>query len=236
MRRRRLGQHYLVDEVVVEKMVSFAGIRPSEDVLEIGTGEGALTNHLVGLGKSLTAYEVDPTNYHKTLESVKKGKVRLHLGDAFDESPDFDVLVSSLPYSESSRFVAWISRMKYDRGVVLLQDDFVKKLLSEPGSRDYRAISVLAQLSSDVKALSKVGRDAFSPRPKVGSVIVMIRPRIRLSRSDVAAVRRLFSLRRRQVDSVVGELGMAPHGSFGSRRVNSLSPEEVRTLCGLGQA
>ncbi len=159
MKRRRLGQHYLVDAEVVARMVDGAGIRPGEKVLEIGTGKGVVTKALAGLGAEVEAFEVDRENYAETLRALGEASVRVHLGDAFEQRPTFDVLVSSLPYSESSRFVEWISGLEYDRAVVLLQEDFVRKLLAPPGSRDYKAVSALAQISSKAVVLSKVGRD-----------------------------------------------------------------------------
>jgi 16S rRNA (adenine1518-N6/adenine1519-N6)-dimethyltransferase len=232
MKRRRLGQHYLVDPKVVRDMVAFARIRPSERVLEIGTGKGVLTTQLAGLGASLEAYEVDRANFLDTGLATKGRRVELHLGDAFEHRPRFDVLVSSLPYSESSRFVRWLSGVGFDRAVVMLQDDFARKLVAAPGTREYKAISVISQISSRVEALSKVGRDSFSPPPRVGSVVVRIRPLVRISKIEISSIQRLFSLRKRQVRSSLEELGMDSRGrDFGTRRVFSLSPEEVHSLC-----
>ena len=132
MKRRRLGQHYLVDESVVKRMVSLAGINVGERVLEIGTGRGALTVKLARVATSLEGYEVDPENCALT-EAAVGGKVRIHLADAFEASPEFDVLVSSLPYSRSAAFVEWISKPRYDRAVVILQEDFVRKITAPPG-------------------------------------------------------------------------------------------------------
>lgn len=232
MKRRRLGQHYLTDPEAVRRVVSMARISPGERVLEIGTGRGVLTKELVGLGESLEAYELDGENYNETLRVLGKARARVRLGDAFDHRPRFDVLVSSLPYSESARFVEWISGIRYSRAVVVLQEDFVTKLTAPPGSRDYRAVSALAQVSSDIRVISKVGRDSFSPQPKVSSVIAAFAPILRVSRQEVASIYRLFSLRRREVASALSELEMDDRGlSFGRRRVNSLIPQEVHFLC-----
>jgi 16S rRNA (adenine1518-N6/adenine1519-N6)-dimethyltransferase len=232
MKRRRLGQHYLVNPKVIHDLVRFARIQPSERVLEIGTGKGVLTVELAALGESLEAFEVDGVNFVETGAALKGRKVKLRLGDAFEHRPRFDVLVSSLPYSESSRFVVWLSEIGFDRAVVILQEDFARKLLAAPGSRDYRGISAISQISSKVEVLSKVGRDSFSPPPKVGSVIVRLRPRKRLSKVEVSSIQRLFSLRRRQVGSALADLGMEPQGDeFGARRVFHLRPEEVDSIC-----
>ncbi len=233
MTRRSLGQHYLVDHDVVRRVVAAAVIRKDERVLEIGTGKGALTRELVGLGLSLEGYEVDRENYAETIEGLNGADAIINLKDAFKETPRFDVLVSSLPYSKSAAFVEWISQVEYDRAVVLLQEDFVDKVLAEPGTRDYRAVSAIAQISSEFRVLWKVGRSAFSPPPRVNSVVVSIKPKRKLSRTEISKVKLLFSLRRREVTSALTKLGMRRDGlAFSDRRVYSLRPEEVMAICG----
>lgn len=232
MKRRRLGQHYLADPDVIQRMVSAAKLKKTESVVEIGTGEGALTQKLAGLCAKLNGYEVDPDNYRKTLAKVGGARVFIHLGDGFSERPRFDVLVSSLPYSRSQDFVEWISQVEYGRAVVLLQEDFVRKILSSPGSKDYRAVSAISQISSRISELGRVKTDAFRPPPKVSSLMVVLRPGVRLSAGEISNVKRLFSLRRREVSSVLAQFGLPEGGaSFGKRRVYSLSPAEVYEIC-----
>jgi 16S rRNA (adenine1518-N6/adenine1519-N6)-dimethyltransferase len=229
-KRRSLGQHYLIDQSVIAKLVSLADIRRGERVLEIGTGQGAVTRVLAGVASSLEGYEIDEENLLTTKEAVSGLGVRLHLRDAFEEKPGFDVLVASLPYSRSASFVEWISRQRYDRAVVILQEDFVRKAIARPGERDYRAVSVIAQVSSEITQLDHVPRSSFSPQPRVNSVIVAWRPRRRLGPREIAAVKRLFSLRRRRVSAAVTELGGKPPPNLGAMRVNALSPEQALLL------
>lgn len=231
VKRRRLGQHYLVDLDVVGRIISLADVKPTEKVLEIGTGRGVITKGLAGRGASLTGYEVDEGNFKETVRVAGGSGVRLVHADAFSGRPEFDVLVSSLPYSESVRFVRWLSTVPFDRAVVVLQEDFVRKVLAPPGAREYRGVSALAQLCFEIGIVERVQRGSFSPQPKVSSVIASIKPKLRVSSVEVANVFRLFSLRRRQVGSALAELGMGSPGSFGTRRVVSLMPEEVHRLC-----
>lgn len=232
MSRRRLGQHYLTDRLVVDKIVASANIRTDERVMEIGTGRGVLTRELAHLGAGLEAYEVDRDNLAATLEELGTAKAVIHLGDAFKEVPRFDVLVSSLPYSRSATFVEWISQLEYDRAVVLLQEDFVNKVLAAPGMRDYRAISAIAQVSSEVRVLMRVGRGSFSPPPKVNSLLISVKPKRKMTGAEISRIKRLFSLRRREVVSAMTKLGMSrPKTDYGKRRVYSLTPEEVVEIC-----
>jgi 16S rRNA (adenine1518-N6/adenine1519-N6)-dimethyltransferase len=232
MRRHRLGQHYLTDTDVIQRMISAARVRKTDSVVEIGTGEGALTQKLAGLCARLDGYEVDQDNYEKTLAKVGGAGVFVHLADGFSERPAFDVLVSSLPYSRSQDFIEWISQVKYDRAVVLLQEDFVRKVLSPPGERDYRAVSAIAQISSVIEKLGRVRRDAFRPPPRVSSLLLTVRPKVRLSEGEISSIKRLFSLRRREVSSAMAQFGLPDPGArYGRRRVYSLSPAEVHEIC-----
>ena len=216
---------------MVRRVVSLANIGPGDRVLEVGTGKGALTKELVGLGASYLGYEVDRANFAETSNLVRGTGARVVLADAFEERHDFDVLVSSLPYSESAAFVRWLSGMGFRRAVVVLQEDFVRKIMAPPGSRDYRGISALSQICFDVRVLGSVPRAAFVPQPRVGSTIASFTPIRRIEKAEAMNVIRLFSLRRRLADSALTELGMKGAGSFGRRRVNSLRPDEVHLLC-----
>jgi 16S rRNA A1518/A1519 N6-dimethyltransferase RsmA/KsgA/DIM1 with predicted DNA glycosylase/AP lyase activity len=215
-------------------MVRLAEVGRDDRVLEIGTGRGALTRELSGLSSSFDAFELDRTNYLATKE-LGLDDVALHLGDAFAGPREFDVLVSSLPYSESSRFVEWLSGHRYDRAVVLLQRDFVVKLLARPGRGEYRAVSVISQISSDVRPELDVARECFDPPPKVSSTVVVIRPRDVLSPDDIMSVKMLFSQRRRKLSGALKQLGLRAgkvDPQLLSRRVQDLSPSDFRGLLG----
>ena len=214
-KRRALGQHYLIDSSVTAAMVGLAGIGRDDRVLEIGTGRGELTRGLARLSGHFEAFELDRANYLAT-KVLGLDSLRLHLGDAFSDSREFDVLVSSLPYSESSNFVEWLSGHRYKRAVVLLQRDFVDKLLAPPGADGYRAISVISQISSDVSPELDVVRESFDPPPKVSSAVVVIRPRHALSRDDIRLVKLLFSQRRRKLSGAL-EAAWAQVGRCGCR-------------------
>lgn len=232
MKRQRLGQHYLTDTGALRKLVAAAGLKGNEVVLEIGTGRGVLTRELSKLCARLEAFEIDQVNFEKTRALVTSANVTLHLADAFESNPLFDVLVSSLPYSRSADFVEWLGQLRYDRAVVLLQEDFVKKISSPPGTRDYRAISVISQLSARIKIGDLVGSWSFTPQPKINSRIVTFTPRVRLTEGQIHFIKRLFALRRRTLNSALGELEIKLPSGFRDPhlRVHQLSPSEVFSL------
>ena len=240
-RRHSLGQHYLVDKSVVSSMIQLAAIRPGERVLEIGTGRGALTRQLVGLTDKLEGYEIDKESCDDLRRELGGAALALHNEDAFRSSPDFDVLLSSLPYSESSAFVEWLAKRKYDRAVVLLQEDFARKITAPPGSAAYRAVSVISQASARVEIVSGVGRLSFDPPPRVNSSLVMIRWRRSLNGGQTAMIKKIFSQKRRTVRAALKSLGLvaptsAPPPAVSMPlqcRVNALRPDSVLAMVGV---
>jgi 16S rRNA A1518/A1519 N6-dimethyltransferase RsmA/KsgA/DIM1 with predicted DNA glycosylase/AP lyase activity len=230
MSRRRLGQHYLVDESVAEELVLRAGIRRGDRVVEIGAGRGALTLRLADVSTALVSYEIDAANADRTRALLDgRRNVELKVTDAFSEEPRFDVLVSSLPYSESARFVEWLAPKEYRTAAVILQDDFAAKISAPPGDRNYRGVSALAQMASDVSLGPRVGRGAFDPPPKVASRIVTLTHRRTVTRPQVDLVKKLFGLRRRTLAAAAKSLGI-PLGVAGEERIFQLPPERVYRL------
>jgi 16S rRNA A1518/A1519 N6-dimethyltransferase RsmA/KsgA/DIM1 with predicted DNA glycosylase/AP lyase activity len=165
----------------------------------------------------------------------------LHNGDVFTSSPSFDVLVSSLPYSESSRFIEWLSLRKYNRAVVLLQYDFAKKITATPSSPEYRAVSVVSQASAHLEIISQVSRLEFDPPPRVNSALVRMRWRKTLTSGEVAMIKRIFSQKRRTVKAALKNLGLigpasassSPEHEYLQCRVNSLRPDSVIAMIGV---
>jgi 16S rRNA A1518/A1519 N6-dimethyltransferase RsmA/KsgA/DIM1 with predicted DNA glycosylase/AP lyase activity len=238
-RRRSLGQHYLVDSSVVARIIGLASIRRSDRVLEIGTGRGALTRELVSLTDRLEGYEVDGETYAELERELgATPSLTLHNEDAFESSPSFDVLLSSLPYSESSVFIEWLSHQRYQRAVVVLQQDFARKITAPPGDGAYRAVSVISQASARVEIVSGIGRQSFDPPPRVNSSLVAMRWKRSLTVEQTALIKRVFSQKRRTLGAALKRLDLVlpptSRLSAGSR-VNKLEPESVMALVrGLG--
>jgi 16S rRNA (adenine1518-N6/adenine1519-N6)-dimethyltransferase len=228
-RRRALGQHYLTDRSVLDLMVERAEIQKGQRVLEVGTGRGVVTRELCDIASSVEGFELDAENYAAT-GRLGLDVLTLRNEDAFSQPRDFDVLVSSLPYSESSNFVEWLAKLSYQRAVVLLQKDFAEKLLAAPGDERYRAVSVISQISSSVKMVRTVTRESFDPPPKVTSVLVVVTPKRKLSAEEIHLIKMLFSQKRRKLAGALKNLGLGLQSADPvqlSRRVERLSFEEV---------
>jgi len=204
-RRRLLGQHTLIDPTVVNAIVEAAELKGDEVVYEIGTGSGVLTERLCKAASRVISSEIDEELYNAALSRLNYPNLTLVKGDGFELDVEFDVFVSSLPYRCSSRFVRWLVGKRFKRAVVLLQKDFVDKLLAKVGSKYYRAVSVLAQYAFNVSPIMSVPPDAFTPKPKVHSSVVVMtpKPNIHLSCEVMKTVYKLFALRKKKVSTAL---------------------------------
>lgn len=229
---RALGQHMLVDRRILDKIISAAHISKEEVVLEVGTGEGALTAELCKYAKQVISYEIDIKLYRKAqgqqLSSQFKN-LELINADLFKtkDSHVFDVLVSNLPYSRSRDAIEWLSTQEFDRAILMVQEEFADKLAARPGSKNYRAISALTAHCFAIEKLFKVRRESFKPQPKVESLIIRITPISLVTREVIRNINLLFSRRNKKASSVAAELGTIIDANYGNKKIDQLEPRHL---------
>lgn len=184
--RKRFGQNFLVDTGVIDRIVRAINPKPGDTLVEIGPGQGALTEPLLVAHGQLHAVELDRdlvALLHSRFDH-HDGFV-LHEGDALDFP--FDTLVpgqgtlrvvGNLPYNISTplifhllTYASHISDMHF-----MLQKEVVQRLAADPGSKTYGRLSVIVQYHCRVEHLFTVPPHAFSPAPKVESAIVRLTP------------------------------------------------------------
>ncbi len=191
---RSLGQNFVADPSLVEKVVRLARVGRGDRVVEIGAGLGSLTVALAGTGAQVLALEID-----RRLDPILRGiveplGVRVLLGDAMscdwadvlgplDDGRDW-VLVANLPYNIATPLVADLLAgvPSIARMVVMVQREVAERLVAGPGSRTYGAVSVRVAYFAEARIVGRVSRDVFVPRPNVESALV------ELVRRDVPAV------------------------------------------------
>jgi 16S rRNA (adenine1518-N6/adenine1519-N6)-dimethyltransferase len=230
---RAFGQHMLVDRRIVDKIVSVANIRKDEIVLEAGTGQGILTMELCRHAKQVISYEVDANLYEKAQEQLLQhfnNNLRLVKADLFKtkDSPLFDTFVSNLPYSRSRDAIEWLSTQRFDRAIVMVQEEFANKLIARPSGKNYRAISALAAHCFNIEKLFKVRKESFVPQPKVESLIIRITPINTISKETVRNINLLFSRRNKNASSVADEIGIIVDvDRYGSRKIDQIEPIDL---------
>jgi 16S rRNA (adenine1518-N6/adenine1519-N6)-dimethyltransferase len=178
----RLGQNFLADPNLLEAIVRDAELSPADVVLEVGAGEGVLSERLAPRIAHLHAVEID-RRLEPALEPVASlANVSLHWGDAMDLElgalrPAPTAMVANLPYSVATplilRTIAELPGL--DRWTVMVQREIADRLRAGPGSRTYGAPSAIAQLACEVELLRRVDPAVFRPRPRVDSAILGLR-------------------------------------------------------------
>jgi 16S rRNA (adenine1518-N6/adenine1519-N6)-dimethyltransferase len=177
--KKSLSQNFLVDEKILNKMISYASLNAEDIVLEIGAGFGFLTELISKLVKKVIAVEVD-SKIARILQErlVSYDNVSILKEDIIKvKKPFFNKVVSSPPYHISSPLLFWLLRKKFKSAVLTFQEEFAKKLVSTPNSKDYCKLSVLVFYYFKVELKDKISKDGFFPQPKVDSMIVRLIPR-----------------------------------------------------------
>lgn len=174
---RRLGQHFLSNSTILERIACAACPQPVDLVVEIGPGKGSLTQHLLSHAQRVVAIEIDTILVHY-LQQKFKDESRLTVINQDVLKADLGawgpaVIAGNLPYYITSPILdkVFASGDAWQRAAFLVQKEVAERITAEPGSRDYGFLSVQTQSNAKAKILFKVGRGAFSPPPKVESVV-----------------------------------------------------------------
>lgn len=177
--KKRLGQNFVVDDSLLNSMVSYADLTQKDTVLEVGAGLGFLTRLLSSRCKQVIAVEVDPKLATVLREQLSDlGNVELIEGDVLDAKvPRFDKVVSTPPYSISSPLLFWLLERPFQLAVLAFQEEFATRLTAPVGSKDYSRLTVAAYYRADVELLGHVSKTSFYPPPDVDSIIVRIKPK-----------------------------------------------------------
>lgn len=207
---RRLGQNFLIDAAVRERMLDVADVSKSDVVLEVGPGTGFLTEALIASAGKVIVVEKDPRLVILLKRKHERSKrLRIIEGDVLKvKLPHFNKVVCSPPYYISSRLVLLLVSKKIRSAVLTLQKEFAERLAAKPGSPDYGRISVMVQHKSSVELVRAIARDSFKPVPRVDSMVVVIRRKrpevhVKSERFFTDMVRFLFTQRRKKASKVL---------------------------------
>lgn len=239
--KHRLGQNFLIDNHVIERIMDLAELTGEECVLEVGPGIGTLTLALVQEAAHVTSIEMD-----SELEQVLSAHAMDHdnfsfiMGDALATSPEMiaeasggapTVLVANLPYNVAATIILQFFQTmpSLERAVVMVQKEVADRIAAKPGTKTYGAYTVKLSLYGDVTGRFEVPPRCFMPAPHVDSAVVRI-DRVQTpaeggaaSAEDVACV----------VDAAFAQRRKTIRNSMGSNGFEKAALDRAFELCGV---
>jgi 16S rRNA (adenine1518-N6/adenine1519-N6)-dimethyltransferase len=217
--KKKWGQNFLVDNNLLDKIIKTINITDNENVLEIGPGQGALSEKLVDVAKSLSMVEIDPDlikilEVHEKLSGLKiinQDILKVDLNSLKINSP---VVVGNIPYNITSPIIFWLIDHidSWDRAYLMVQKEVAQRLTGKIGTKDYSRVTVMTGLFFDIKICFSISPNVFIPRPKVQSAFISIEKRSGFNKSDIdikkfsQIVRMAFNQRRKMLRNSLSTL------------------------------
>lgn len=251
---KALGQNFLLDEQLLDRIAAVPGPLAGERVFEVGPGPGGLTRALLRAGANVTAVERDARCLPALAELAEAfpGQLRVIEGDALKVDPVEACggpahIVANLPYNVGTALlVDWLESDAWPpwwkSATLMFQAEVAERIVAKPDSDAFGRLAVLAQWRCEAKIAMRVHRSAFTPPPKVMSAIVHIVPApapdgvdVRtLARITAAAFGQRRKMLRQSLKSVTGALdALAQAGIDESRRAETLSVADYVTIARL---
>jgi len=184
--KHSLGQHFLLDGNLTDRIVREAGDLSGRHVIEIGPGPGGLTRSLLGSSAaSITAIELDrrAIGAMTELAAIAGDRLRVIQGDALSVDatslvPAPRQIIANLPYNIASPLlVRWLRHAaSFERLMLMFQQEVAERICAEPDSSAYGRLSVLTQWTCETRIVMRLPPTAFTPPPKVWSAVVGLTP------------------------------------------------------------
>ena len=241
--KKSLGQHFLKDDIVIQKIIDSLQEDSFTNLLEVGPGGGALTKHLVKISDiHFKAVELDDekTAYLIKTYPVLKDKI---IGQSFlDIDEPFDepfTVIGNFPYNISTQILFKVLDWKEKVPVVIgmFQKEVAQRAASKEGSKVYGVLSVLIQAFYEVEYLFDVSNQSFNPPPKVESGVIRLKRKttnltVKSERAFKVLVKTAFNQRRKTLRNAVKSLFTTEvlADELFNRRAETLSVEEFAAL------
>ena len=217
--KKKWGQNFLVDNNLLEKIIKTINVNSQENVLEIGPGQGALSEKIVDVAKSLSMVEIDPDlikvlQVHEkllNLDIINEDILKVDLKSLKINSP---VVVGNIPYNITSPIIFWLIDHfdHWDRAYLMVQKEVAHRLTAKIGTKDYSRVTVMTGLFFNI--CFTISPNVFLPRPKVQSAFISIEKRPDFSNQNVnikkfsQVVRMAFNQRRKMLRNSLSTLNI----------------------------
>lgn len=199
---KKYGQNFIYDESLCDKIVKYAEVNSSSNVLEIGPGPAGLTRSILKAGpNSCAIIEMDQRfmplldeirSYYPKL-SIKQGDaLRFKLAELTSAPLEKLTIISNLPYNVGCKLLTnWLEEIELvDSITVMLQKEVVERIIAKPACKDYGRLSIICQILCDVQKCFDVSSKVFYPPPQVDSAVVKLVPKkdIKLSKDIIKKI------------------------------------------------
>jgi 16S rRNA (adenine1518-N6/adenine1519-N6)-dimethyltransferase len=232
--KKRLGQHFLVDPNILNKVIRTAQVGEEDVVLEVGSGLGEMTLALAHRVKKVIAVEIDPklgailnkkVKNYPNVEVVRSDILKVDFEHFFEKEGYPIKVVANLPYQISTpllfRFID--SKDTFSTFTLMLQKEVAKRMVAPPGRKEYGPLSIFIQMFLDVSIRFFIKPSAFFPPPKVGSAVVHMvwkdKPMIEKKHEEwfKRVVKACFGYRRKTLLNALKHSELSLHESIESR-------------------
>ncbi|MFA5213841.1 MAG: 16S rRNA (adenine(1518)-N(6)/adenine(1519)-N(6))-dimethyltransferase RsmA [Methanoregula sp.] len=231
-------QHFLVDPHAVNRIADLAEVKDRQ-VLEVGPGNGALTRALLDRGAIVHAVELDHALCEdlndRFASEIAAGRLTVQQGDATRcDLPAFEMVVSNLPYSVSSKITFRLLDIGFLEAVLMFQSEFADRMVAPAGTKACGRLSIMVQTYAAVQKCFELPPHCFAPKPQVHSTVVKIFPRppifpVNDRKLYAKVVLALFSHRRKTVKNGLRGSSGVLNPEWAQRVIDALPAEILQS-------
>lgn len=237
--QKRFGQNFLIDQHVMDKIISAAGITRNDTVLEIGPGIGSMTQYLCENARQVIAVEIDKVlipilndtlSSYDNLTIINDDILKVDVNEIVRTMNDKKPIkvVANLPYYITTPIIMSLfeSKVPIENITVMVQKEVAQRMQSGPGSKSYGALSLAVQFYADPYIVANVPPNCFIPRPNVGSAVIRLtklsKPAVSVNDEKLmfALIRASFNQRRKTLVNAISNSSEL-----------SISKEEITVAC-----
>lgn len=186
--QKRFGQNFLIDQHIIDKIITGSELTKDDVVIEIGPGIGSLTQILAENSKKVIAIEIDKKlipiledtlqNYSNIL-IINNDILKTDLNKLIEQENNNKPVkvIANLPYYITTPIIMGIfeNNINIDSITVMVQKEVADRMKAKPGTKDYGALSLAVQFYSEPEIITNVGCNCFIPRPKIGSAVIRLK-------------------------------------------------------------
>lgn len=237
--QKRFGQNFLIDQHVMDKIISAAGITGNDTVLEIGPGIGSMTQYLCENARQVIAVEIDKVlipilndtlSSYDNLTIINDDILKVDVNEIVRTMNDKKPIkvVANLPYYITTPIIMGLfeSKVPIENITVMVQKEVAQRMQSGPGSKSYGALSLAVQFYADPYIVANVPPNCFIPRPNVGSAVIRLtklsKPAVSVNDEKLmfALIRASFNQRRKTLVNAISNSSEL-----------SISKDEITAAC-----